>query len=221
MSWPCACSRWRNNRAFAVSQVVTDIAMKQQQLVLPLSHAYDWPFYATAGSAELRAAVADSTRVIAVWGGEGCGKSHALRAFGGSFANSFNVVVDDVDALDAAGQEALFHAVQGAMVAGGRVLVSSTLPIAQTGLRDDVRSRLLLGTQVELLPPNDAEWPEVLQAWATARQVRLPPAVSQFLLRHAERGPRALAVALARLDGASLMQQRPLTVPLVKEILGL
>jgi hypothetical protein len=29
-----------------------------------------------------------------------------------------------------------------------------------------------------------------------------------------------LAVALARLDGASLVQQRPLTVPLVKEVLG-
>lgn len=200
---------------------MTDGSRKQQQLVLPLSHAYDWAFYATLGSAALRAAVADQTLMtVAVWGGEGCGKSHALRAFGGGFANRFDVVVDDVDALDAAGQEALFHTVQGALVAGERVLVSSTLPVAQTGLREDVRSRLLLGTQVELVPPNDDEWPAVLQAWASARQVRLPPAVSQFLLRHAERGPRALAVALARLDGASLVQQRPLTVPLVKEVLG-
>jgi DnaA-homolog protein len=195
---------------------MTDERGMQQQLVLPLSHAYDWPFFSTQGSAALRAVVDSLAPVVAVWGGEGCGKSHALRAFGDGFA----MVADDVDTLDAAGQEGLFHAVQGALVAGQRVLVSSTLPVAQTGLREDVRSRLLLGTQVELLPPSDAEWPEVLQAWAKARQVRLPPAVSQFLLRHAERGPRALAVVLARLDGASLVQQRPLTVPLVKQVLG-
>ena len=102
-----------------------------------------------------------------------------------------------------------------------RVLATSRWPVAQCEhLRADIKSRLLLGEQVELVGPAEDELPEIIEAWATARQVKLAPAVVKYILARAGRSAGELAALMTRLDGVSLLKQRPLSVPLVREVLG-
>src|SRR5213075_231349 len=60
-------------------------------------------------------------RIVYVWGNMGSGRTHLLRA--AARTNGSLVVVDDVQLLDAAGQHALFVAVNEARDGGPGVLV--------------------------------------------------------------------------------------------------
>jgi DnaA family protein len=71
-----------------------------------------------------------------------------------------------------------------------------------------------------LLPLNDQGKAQVLSERASAKGYELTEAVLDYWLR---RGPRDLATLvsdLQRLDQATLVQQRLLTVPLLKQVLG-
>jgi DnaA family protein len=61
----------------------------------------------------------------------------------------------------------------------------------------------------------------LLSALAARRAMQLPADVASFLLERTPRNPAAMVDTIARLDRASLAAQRRLTVPFVKQSLGL
>src|SRR5205085_3032188 len=76
-----------------------------------------------------------------------------------------------------------------------------------------------LGLVYQLVPLTDADKAEHLKALATARGLLLSDDVASYLLSRLPRDLTSLAAVMEVLDRYSLMRQRPLTLPLVREAL--
>ena len=175
---------------------------------------------------------------ILLWGVDGAGKSHLLRASvaaasaarpvvycasadeapdGSDLAPSTLVVVDRVDRADAAAQARLFTLVNALAAGAGQWLAAAALPPARLALREDLRTRLALGLVLEVLPLADADKPQALAAYARERGFRLSDDVIAYLLAHGRRDMPSLVATLAALDRHSLATQRAVTVPLLRD----
>ncbi|MEO5334331.1 MAG: DnaA/Hda family protein [Magnetococcus sp. YQC-5] len=153
-------------------------------------------------------------------GGEG-----ELTRFLERWGDGVLVAVDNLEHLEhdpLSLQEGILFLFNRLRETGGRLLVGSRVsPQHLEWLRPDLRSRLLWGPVMVIAPPDDGELEAILTKMATDRQVRLSPELVKFLCLRLPRRIPDYASALARLDRAGLEQQRPLTVPLAKEALGL
>lgn len=103
-----------------------------------------------------------------------------------------------------------------------RLLITGDRPPRQLNLKlADLASRLDWGQIYRLQPLSDDDKLQALQLRARQRGFELPEDVGRFLLKRLDREMRTLFVTLDRLDRASISAQRKLTIPFVKEILGL
>ena len=156
--------------------------------------------------------------IVYLWGEPASGRSHLLRA--ASRANPALVLADDVETLDEAAQQALFIAINAARDGGAPVLAAGNAPPAQLALREDLRTRLGWGLVYQLKPLTDAEKALHLRSEAARRGLRLTDEVVWYLLNHLPRDLASLHAVLDRLDRHSLARQRPVTLPLVREVLS-
>jgi len=157
-------------------------------------------------------------RIVYLWGESGSGRSHLLRA--ALRANPQLVVADDVEALDAAAQQALFMAINEARDGGPGVLAAGPRPPAQLELRDDLKSRLAWGLVYRLQPLDDEDKARHLKSLARERGLQLSDDIVGYLLTRLPRDLASLRAVMEVLDRYSLMRQRPLTLPLVREALA-
>lgn len=155
--------------------------------------------------------------IVYLWGEPGSGRTHLLRA--AARANPGLVVADDVEALDAEAQQALFVAVNAARDGGAGVLGAGSSPPARLALREDLRTRLAWGLVYQLKPLSDADKASHLRAEAGRRGLALGDEVVGYLLTRLPRDLGSLGRVLEVLDRYSLARQRALTLPLVKEAL--
>lgn len=170
---------------------------------------------------------------VLVWGVDGAGKSHLLRAAAALARRSRQVIecpapqsaptaseassgslliVDDIDAADADAQGRLFTLLNGLSTHGGQWIAAALAPPARLSLRDDLRTRLALGLVYEIVPLADADKARALATYARERGFRLSDDVIGYLLAHGRRDMRSLVAALAALDKHSLATQRPITI---------
>lgn len=156
--------------------------------------------------------------IVYLWGRAGTGRSHLLQAAARAAAGGL-VCADDVDALDAAGQQALFNAINAARAGGAPVLAAGDAPPAQLVLRADLASRLGWGLVYQLHPLTDAHKAEWLRDEAARRGLPLGDGVIDYLLTRLPRDLPSLATLLQRLDHYALARKRPVTLPLVREFL--
>ena len=197
-----------------------------QQLPLEISPAADPDFasFLAGANGEALARVRDLAAgalreaIVYLWGEPGSGRSHLLRA--AARAHAGLVVADDVERLDAAGQQALFVAINGARDGHGAVLAAGGAPPAALPLREDLRTRLAWGLVYQLRPLTDAEKTLHLRAEAERRGLKLGEDVVGFLLTRFPRDLASLRGALEVLDRYSLIKQRALTLPLAREALA-
>jgi len=134
------------------------------------------------------------------------------------------VCLDDVDAVagQPAWEEALFHLINRLRASRGSLLVAarerlSALPL---GL-PDLASRLAWGLRMELQPLEDADKAEVMRRLAESLGVELPDEVTDYLLRHGQRGLASLLATVEKLQHAAFTDKRRITVPLAREVLRL
>jgi len=118
-------------------------------------------------------------------------------------------------------EQALFHFFNRAREQSCRLLVSAPCSPRelQLGLAD-LRSRLSWGVVYQLQSLNDEERKSVLRFRAERRGLRLSPEVASYI---SDRGPRTLASLLElldKLDAASLVEQRALSIPFVRKALN-
>ncbi len=178
---------------------------------------------------------------LLIWGAQGAGKTHLLRAAVAAaaargdraswIATPGELLASDpetlarlslvaIDAIDAAPSEAqarLFTLFNALKTSGGHLLAASRTAPAALPLREDVRTRLRWGLVYEVLPLTDAEKAAALTAYALRRGFSLSPDVIGYLLAHGRRDMTALVGALAALDRHSLATKRPITVPMLRE----
>lgn len=156
--------------------------------------------------------------IVYLWGSAGTGRSHLLEAAARGSAGRL-VCADDVGTLDAAGQQALFNAIDAARAGGVPVLAAGDAPPAQLALRADLASRLGWGLVYQLQPLTDSHKAEWLRAEARRRGLPLGDGVVDYLLTRVPRDLPSLATLLQRLDRYALGRKRPITLPLVREFL--
>ena len=194
-----------------------------QQLPLEISPPPEPGFdnFLAGGNAEalarVRALAQGALReaIVYLWGEQGSGRTHLLRA--AARANPSLVVADDVQALDAGAQQALFVAINAAREGRAAVLAAGDAPPAQLRLREDLRTRLAWGLVYQLKPLDDAEKAQHMQAEAARRGLQLSDEVVGYLLTRLPRDLSSLNNVLDALDRHSLAKQRPLKLPLVRE----
>lgn len=85
----------------------------------------------------------------------------------------------------------------------------------------DLKSRLAWDLVYHLQALGDADKIDVLQRRANARSFNLPGEVAEYIVNHSRRGLTDLLSILDMLEQATLAEQRKLTIPFVKKILGL
>ncbi|CAN1539132.1 MAG: DnaA regulatory inactivator Hda [Sulfuritalea sp.] len=154
---------------------------------------------------------------IYLWGETGCGKSHLLKAC----KSQDLTIVDDVHLLDDAAQIALFNHYNQLKENSGTLITSGLHAPTQMGLRDDLATRLAWGLVYQLHPLNDAEKSLALKNHAKERGIRLPNEVVDYCLRYLRRDLSTLMATLDALDEWSLTTKKPVTVPMLRQLLQL
>lgn len=194
-------------------------------------------------------ALANRTRPVCVWlhGPRASGKTHLLQAScvkandrGATSAyvpmRTFAqhpeaisgygeldlVALDDIEMVagHAGWETELFRLHQQLDERGGRLLVASpSVPGALDFKLRDLASRLNGGVVLTLQALDEEEQQQALQMRAALRGFELPEETIQFLQRRLPRDMESLCAFLDQLDRASLVAQRKLTVPFVREVL--
>jgi DnaA family protein len=178
-------------------------------------------------------------RFFYLWGESGCGRSHLLRAMAGAFAarNLAAVyvgpgaalpsadpalralLVDDVDRLQPSSQAAFFNLYNSVREKQGIVLAAGSRPPAKLAMRPDLVTRLGWGLVYQVHSLADEEKIAALKRHAAARSFDLPDGVAEYLLRHFRRDLPSLMSMLDALDRYSLEAKRPITLPMLRELL--
>ena len=133
------------------------------------------------------------------------------------------VCLDDVHQVlgDPEWELALFNLYNLAGEQNCRLLVAgNAAPRALRMDLADLRSRLGWGVVFQLAQANDEDKIAILQFRATRRGLLLSAEVAAFIVNRAPRGMDARLAMLALLDNASLVEQRALSIPFVKQVLG-
>lgn len=162
---------------------------------------------------------ASPDRCLYLWGPVGSGRSHLLAAWRAA-RDAHATIHDDVQLLDEAGQIALFNRINAARNGEGFVLAAGHAAPAQLALRDDLKSRLAWGPGFELAPLSDDDKRDALRRHAASRAMQLGDDVLAYLMTHVRRDMPTLAGIVDALDHFSLQTKRPVTLPLVRELLA-
>jgi chromosomal replication initiation ATPase DnaA len=175
-------------------------------------------------------------RRLALWGEAGCGKTHLLHLWaertegavvldGPPCHDAFDlparggIALDDVDTLE--NGTALLHLLNAASEARLPVLMAGRAPPSRwPTLVPDLASRLRAIAAVEIGAPDDGLLRALLLRLANERQLVIPEAVHEWLLRRLPRSPAALREAVRRLDEASLARGSAVTTPLAAAALA-
>lgn len=191
----------------------------------------------------MRLAAGDaSERFIYIWGLAGSGRTHLLKSavaaaqaagasaayiaasgatrFAADMAFMDCVAVDDANRLGAAAQIELFNVYNVLRERNAMLLVSGNAPPVQLKLREDVVTRLGWGLVYQVHALSDEEKTQALIIHAEGRGFRLSGEVCNYLLHHVRRDLPTLLAMLDALDRHSLETKRPVTVPLLRELLN-
>lgn len=174
---------------------------------------------------------------LVVYGPPGCGKSHLTHVFraasgaaeispaqAGAAASleaagaAGAAVIDDAEAgLD---QEGLLHLYNFLAEQSGHLLLTSQRPPARWNLDlADLRSRLNAAPAVEIGRPEDGLISAVLVKLFSDRQLRVEPAVVDYMVARMERSLDAARRLVAAIDGVALAEKRDITVPLIRRVM--
>lgn len=160
-------------------------------------------------------------RFIYLWGASGSGKSHLLNACASLGKGANLVCADNVHLLSDEAQIGLFNIYNQLRESGGCLIASGIASPTQMGLRDDLATRLAWGLTYQLHPLSDEEKAQALKNHAQARGMKLPDEVLDYCLRHLRRDLPTLMATINALDEWSLTYKRPVTLPLLRQLLQL
>ena len=133
--------------------------------------------------------------------------------------NNALLAIDDVEQLTPAAQIALFNAFNRARSKNQSLLLSGLAAPQGLALREDLRTRIGQSLIFEVRPLDDETRAAILHSLAARSGLRLSDDVVNFMLRHGRRDLPGMAAALSALDAASLERKRPITLPLLRELM--
>lgn len=177
---------------------------------------------------------------IYLWGVDGSGKTHLLRATQAALRDrgisvgwldptlhdppEFSedwaaVLLDDVDSYGTDQQHTAFNWFINAQTLQRGVLAAGRVPPSDLTLRDDLRTRLGWGHVFQLQVLDESERRAVLRQAADARGVFLGDDVMDFMLTRFSRDLGSLMDLLDMIDRYAMQTKRSITIPLIKAML--
>ena len=220
--------------------------MKQLALGVRLRADANFDNFAQGPNRELVAALRGADAApLWLWGAHGSGKTHLLQAAcaaAGDTAAYFPlhrgealppdalsgfercrlVCLDDADAIagELPWERALFRLFNEAAELGTRLIFAAAAAPRRIawGLKD-WRSRAGACVVYQLQELDDPGRMEALRLRAVQRGLQLPQETSEYLLRRMPRDLPSLLAVLDHLDEASLVAQRRLTIPFIRDAL--
>jgi DnaA family protein len=220
--------------------------MKQLALgVRPRAGAVFESFAPGENSELITALRADAGAPLWLWGAHGTGKTHLLQAACAAagdaaayfpldrslalppeamsgFERNRLLCIDDVDRIagDAAWERALFRLFNEAAELRTRLIFAAAVAPRQAAwVLDDWRSRAAACVVYQLRELDDAGRIEALRLRAAQRGLQLPYETSEYLLKRMPRDLPSLFDILDALDEASMVEQRRLTIPFIRDAL--
>ena len=184
---------------------------------------------------------------VFLFGADGTGKSHLLQAachetgkkglpvvylplaeeglmpgMLDGLENMSLIALDDIQRI--IGNEdweyALFNLYNRVREKGVSMLVSSAEPLASLNIKlADLKSRLSWGPIFQLSSLSDKEKQHALQQRAKNRGLDLADDVVTYLLKRSSRDMNSLFALFEKLDKASMVEKRKLTIPFIKDYL--
>jgi len=192
---------------------------------------------------------AEDEQYVYIYGAKGSGRSHLLQAlinhtsqnkllgvylpmmhwqqlepslFEG-LMNYAVVCLDDVDAIvgESAWEIGLFNLFNELKESNTKLVISATKPPLQLSHQlADLASRLASGLCLNLKPLTDEQKQQALHQRAQQCGFTLPKEVAKYLLTHYGREQGELFATLEKLSEASLLAQRKITIPFLKQTLN-
>ena len=220
--------------------------MKQLALGVRLRAEAVFESFAPGQNSEVLTALRSAnTTPLWLWGAHGSGKTHLLQAAcagaGGTtayfplhrslalppealvgFERSQVLCIDDIDAIagDQAWEQALFRVFNEAAELRTRLIFAAAVAPRQAAWTlDDWRSRAASCVVYQLRELDDEGRIEALRLRAAQRGLQLPYETSEYLLKRMPRDLPTLFQILDALDEASLVEQRRLTIPFIRDAL--
>jgi len=205
-------------------------------LALPFPYAPHYgseAFLAAASNAEalkwLRNTASWPLGRLALWGSEGCGKTHLLHLWArrqGAVLMAGPLLTSEppegpvaVDDADAAPERPLLHLLNAASEVGLPVLLAGrAAPARWTPALPDLASRLRAITAVRIGPAEDELLRDLLARLLVERQLIVAEPVRDWLLLHLPRSQGAIREAVARLDHAALVAGGGITRSLAQAV---
>ena len=220
--------------------------MKQLALGVRLRAGAVFESFAAGQNSELITALrAEVPTPLWLWGAHGSGKTHLLQAACAAAGNAAGyfpldrslalppealsgfernrlLCIDDVDRVagDAAWERALFGLFNEAAELRTRLIFAAAVaPRQAQWVLDDWRSRAAACVVYQLRELDDAGRLEALRLRAAQRGLQLPHETSEYLLKRMPRDLPSLFEILDALDEASMVEQRRLTIPFIRDAL--
>lgn len=171
-----------------------------------------------------------------LWGDTGAGKTHLLQALAATpgsryigadapasaFVHAPEVslyLLDDCQRLSPAAQVDAFALFNQIREHGAYMVSTGPVPPAVLPVREDLRTRMGWGLVYQIHGLSDDEKIAALTQAAESRGLTLSASVLPYLLSHFRRDMRSLSTMLDALDQYSLETQRPVTLPLLRDLL--
>ena len=218
--------------------------MKQLALSVRLRADAVFESFAPGQNSEVLTALRSAaTTPLWLWGAHGTGKTHLLQAVCAGegdaaayfpldrslalppealagFERTRVLCIDDADAVagDPAWERALFGLFNEAADLHTRLIFAAAVAPRQAAwVLDDWRSRAASCVVYQLRELDDAGRIEALRLRAAQRGLQLPHETSEYLLKRMPRDLPSLLELLDALDEASLVEQRRLTIPFIRD----
>jgi chromosomal replication initiation ATPase DnaA len=178
-----------------------------------------------------------SGHALAIFGPAGCGKSHLAHVFalradaaviapsevtGGTVAGlverNKSLVIEIGESIS--DSRALLHLFNATKEQGGYLLLTGREPPSRWSVTlPDLKSRLSAVQAVRIDVPDDAMIQAVLVKLFADRQLSVGPDVVSYMVQRMDRSFAAARRIVELADTESLAGQRPITVPLIKDVL--
>ncbi|AGF49260.1 HdaA/DnaA family protein [Candidatus Kinetoplastidibacterium galati] len=187
-------------------------------------------------------------RAIYFWGPDGCGRTHLLRALSNKdkaiYINNNQldaiinklyrddvddlpnlITIDDVHLLNSSQQSKVFKLYNtwrelSLTKKSFSMILSGNQPPISLKIREDLRTRLGWDLVFKLEPLSDQDKTNVLKKLSGKLGIFGIDNVITWMIHHHERDMRKLTATLIALDRYSLSTKRPITIPLLKEMIG-
>ncbi|MDO8652506.1 MAG: DnaA regulatory inactivator Hda [Undibacterium sp.] len=176
-------------------------------------------------------------RFVYLWGDTGAGKTHLLHALAESgqaryiaadapeseFIHTPEItlyLLDDCEKLSPAAQIDAFALFNEVRAHGGFLVAAGNHPPMILAVREDLRTRFGWGLIYQVHELTDEDKIDALERSAHARGMTISGGVLPYLITHYRRDMSSLSQMLDKLDQYSLEIKRPITLPLLREVLN-